>query len=133
MAKRLVIDLGKCTECRTCELKCSFVHFQVYNSKKAGIQILSQWPEQPAARLCIQCKEPDCLPACPSDAMVFTPERSVKVLYEVCIGCASCVDACQYDGVWIDPLNNVAIKCDTCEGNYRCVADCIVGALRIEE
>ncbi len=133
MAKRLVIDLNKCTECRTCELKCSFVHFQVYNSNKAGIQIISQWPEKPSARLCLQCKEPDCLPACPSEAMVFTHEGSVKILYDVCIGCGSCVDACQYDGVWIDPLNNVAVKCDTCENKYQCIADCAVGALSIEE
>jgi Fe-S-cluster-containing dehydrogenase component len=133
MAKRLVIDLNKCTECRTCELKCSFVHFQVYNSNKAGIHIISLWPEKPTAHLCLQCEKPDCLPSCPSEAMVFTSERSVKVLYDICIGCASCVDACQYDGVWIDPLNDVAVKCDTCEGRYQCVADCVVGALSIEE
>lgn len=47
MAKRLLIDLKKCTECRTCELKCSFVHHQVYNDKKSGIRILTDWPNLP--------------------------------------------------------------------------------------
>lgn len=132
MAKRLLIDLKKCTECRTCELKCSFVHHQVYNDKKSGIRILTNWPNLPNARLCSQCKEPDCLPACPTEAMVFTPEGSVKVLYELCIGCGSCVDACPYDGVWLDPGSSLAIKCDTCEGRYLCVAECAVGALSVE-
>ncbi len=133
MAKRLLIDLNKCTECRTCELKCSFVHFQVYNSNKSGIRILTQWPDLPGARICSQCKEPDCLPACPTEAMVFTSENSVKIQYDLCIGCGNCVDACPYDGVWLDPLDNIAVKCDTCEGKYLCVAECFAGALSIEE
>jgi carbon-monoxide dehydrogenase iron sulfur subunit len=132
MAKRLLIDLGKCTECRTCELKCSFVHFAVFNSNRSGIQIITRWPELPTARLCSQCDDPACLPSCPSEAMILTKEGSVKVLQELCIGCGSCVDACPYDGVWLEPLTNLAVKCDTCEDRYECVADCFAGALSVE-
>ena len=52
MTERLLVDLGKCTECRTCELKCSLVHFGVFNPNKSGVRIVSNWPELPQSRLC---------------------------------------------------------------------------------
>lgn len=129
MPIRLSIELEKCTECRTCELKCSMVHFGVFNSNKAGIRIIPVWPGLPKARLCRQCEQPDCLPACPTGALVLTKEGNVKVNHEDCIGCEACVEACPYDGIWMDPLMNVAVKCDTCEGRFECVPGCFVTAL----
>jgi Fe-S-cluster-containing hydrogenase component 2 len=133
MPKRLVVDLEKCTECLTCELKCSFVHFKLFNKNKAGIHIVPHWPEQPSARICIQCEDPACLPVCPTGALVLTLDGNVKVIHAECIDCGSCVDACPYDGIWIDPLSNVAVKCDTCEGRFECVSDCFVTALIVSE
>jgi Fe-S-cluster-containing dehydrogenase component len=129
MPRRLSIDLEKCTECRTCELKCSLVHFGVFNSNKAGIQITPHWPGLPTARLCRQCEQPDCLPACPTGALVLTDGGNVKVNHDDCIGCEACVEACPYDGIWMDPASGVAVKCDTCEGRFECVTDCFVVAL----
>jgi len=129
MTQRLIFDEGKCTECRVCELKCSFVHFEVFNLNKSGIRVVSDWPHLPKARLCIQCDDPACVPACPVDALVRTDGGVVKVLYDECIGCGDCVEACPYDGIWLDPLSEVAVKCDTCDGRFECVADCFVGAL----
>jgi carbon-monoxide dehydrogenase iron sulfur subunit len=133
MSKPLKVDIAKCTECRACELKCSFVHFGVFNAHKSGVRIVSRWPELPGARVCRQCAEPACLPACPVEALVRTSDGAVKVLYEECTGCGACVDACPYDGIWLDPLSGVAVKCDTCEGRYECVPECAVGALSIGE
>ena len=133
MPQRLVVDLTKCTECRTCELKCSFVHFSLYNPNKSGIRIVSDWPELPKARLCIQCADPACLPSCPSDALVLTEAGVVKIIYDNCTACGSCIDACPYDGIWLDPLSNVTVKCDTCDGRFECIADCFAGALSIAE
>ncbi len=129
MPKRLVLDAPKCTECRTCELKCSFVHFGVYNPNKSGIRIVSCWPDLPAARICRQCEDPDCLPACPSDALVLIAGGVVQIRYDQCTGCGNCVEACPYDGIWLDPLSGVAVKCDTCAGRWECVPDCFPGAL----
>jgi len=131
MARRLVVDVQKCTECRTCELKCSFVHFQVFNSNKSGVRVFARWPELPSALVCKQCEEPDCLPACPSEALVMIPGGAVQVLYDECSGCGSCVDACLYDGIWLDPLTGMAVKCDTCRGQFLCVADCFADALGV--
>lgn len=133
MVKRLVVDLQKCTECKTCELKCSQVHFGVFNPNKSGIQIVSRWPELPISRLCIQCDDPACLPACPSDALVMTESGVVKIIYDNCTGCGSCVDACPYDGIWLDPLTTLSVKCDTCGGQFLCIENCLAGALRISD
>jgi anaerobic carbon-monoxide dehydrogenase iron sulfur subunit len=133
MSQRLIVDVEKCTECRSCQLKCSFVHFGLFNLNKSGVRIQSQWPAVPVACVCVQCEDPACLPACPVEALVHTDAGVVKVLYDECIGCGNCVDACPYDGVWLDPLSEVAIKCDTCDGEFRCVAECFAEALSIGE
>ena len=133
MPQQLIVDVEKCTECRTCELKCSFVHFQVFNSNKSGVRIVPNWPDFPNFRVCRQCEDPECLPACPTGALVLTDGGNVKVIQEECIGCEACVDACPYDGIWMDPLSNIAVKCDTCEGRFECIPDCFVSALSIAE
>jgi Fe-S-cluster-containing dehydrogenase component len=133
MTKRLIIDLSKCTECRTCELICSFEHFGVFNSRKSGIRIVPDWPNVPSARLCIQCEDAACMDACPVEAIVRHPSGAVSVIHEECIGCGDCVDACPYDGIWLDPLTDIAVKCDTCDSEFKCVEQCVVNALSIED
>ncbi|HUW08786.1 MAG TPA: 4Fe-4S dicluster domain-containing protein [Anaerolineae bacterium] len=131
MTQRLIVDVTLCTECRACELVCSFVHFGVFNGNKSGVRIVSKWPELPRARLCIQCEEPACVSACPVEALVCTDAGVVKVRYEECNGCGACVEDCPFDGIWLDPLSDMAIKCDTCEGRFECVPYCFTGALSI--
>lgn len=133
MAQRLIVDLVKCTECRACELTCSFGHFGVFNGRKSGVRIVSNWPELARARVCIQCEQPECLPACPSGALVRTDSGSITVLHDACIGCEACVEACPYDGIWLDPLSGLAVKCDTCDGRFECLANCFAGALSVGE
>jgi Fe-S-cluster-containing dehydrogenase component len=133
MGKRLAVDIRKCTECRTCELKCSAAHFELFNANKSGVRVYPLWPELPSALVCRQCEDPACLPACPSEALVINEFGAVQVLYDECGGCRNCVDACVYDGIWLDPLSGVAIKCDTCNGQFLCVADCFAGALSVVE
>jgi len=131
VAQKLVIDVEKCTECRTCELKCSFVHFGVFNLHRSGIKIIADWPRTPNTRLCRQCDDPSCLPVCPTEALLLTEQGNVKIEYDLCIGCGACVDACPYDGIWFDPSSEVVVKCDTCEGRFECVQDCATQALSI--
>jgi len=133
MAKALQVTTERCTECRSCELKCSLVHYGVFNGNKSGVRIVSHWPDLPTARVCRQCEEPSCLPACPVEALVRAQNGAVKVLQDLCIGCAACVDACPYDGIWLDPLSGLACKCDTCEGRYECIPGCFTGALSQSE
>jgi tetrathionate reductase subunit B len=97
------------------------------------VRIAPDWPELPSARVCVQCEDPACLPACPVGALTLADGGVVKVVYEECIGCGDCVEACPYDGIWLDPLSEVAVKCDTCDGRFACVADCFAEALGVEE
>jgi len=129
MTQRLIVDVSLCTECRACELTCSFVHFGVFNGRKSGVRIESEWPELPRARVCAQCHDPACLLSCPEEALVLSEQGVVRVQYELCSGCGSCVEACPFDGIWLDPLSGVAVKCDTCEGRFECLAHCFAGAL----
>ncbi len=133
MLKHLALDAPKCTECRTCELKCSFVHFGVYNPNKSGIRIVTRWPDLPTSRICRQCEDPACLPVCPSEALVLIPGGIVQVRHDQCSGCGNCVEACPYDGIWLDPLSGLAVKCDTCAGRWECVPDCFAGALSVSD
>jgi Fe-S-cluster-containing hydrogenase component 2 len=133
MSQRLIVDVGRCTECRACELECSFVHHAVFNGGKSGVRIVSDWPELPRARVCIQCQDPACLPACPVEALVYTETGSIGVLSEACTGCGNCVDACPYDGIWLDPLSGIAVKCDTCDGRFMCISRCATSALSAEK
>jgi anaerobic carbon-monoxide dehydrogenase iron sulfur subunit len=131
MTQRLIVDSATCTECRACELTCSFVHFGVFNAHKSGVRIVSDWPELPRSRVCIQCEDPACEAACPTGAIVRNPSGALTVVHEECIGCGACVDACPYDGIWLDPLTSLAVKCDTCDGRFECIARCFAGALSI--
>lgn len=133
MTRRLVVDVETCTECRSCELRCSFVHFGVFNPKKSGIRITSDWPGLPEAQVCIQCEDPVCLAACLFDAMERTEEGVVKVDFDLCTGCGECVEACPYEAIWLDPSSGLAVKCDTCDGRFECIASCMAGALSVEE
>jgi len=131
MTQRLIVDVVKCTECRACELQCSFAHWSVFNANKSGIRIVSDWPELPRARVCIQCQDPACVPACPVGALVYGETGAIQVVYEDCTGCGNCVDACPFDGIWLDPISEVAIMCDTCDGRFTCISVCFAGALSV--
>jgi Fe-S-cluster-containing hydrogenase component 2 len=131
MTKRLALDALKCSECRACELQCSLVHFGVFNAHKSVIRIVPDWPAPPGVHLCLQCADPDCLPACPGEALVWTGSGAIAVVADRCNSCGLCEDACVYNGIWRDPLSGIAIKCDTCEGRFECVPMCAPGALSV--
>jgi len=91
MAQRLIVDVVKCTECRACELKCSYGHFGVFNPRKSGVRIVSNWPELAQARVCIQCDDPE---ACPYDGIWMDPLSGLAVKCDTCDGRFECVPVC---------------------------------------
>ena len=70
MSKSLVVDLEKCTGCRTCEMACSFMHYGEYNPTKSAIQV-SIFTENAffVPVVCFQCKKPFCEEVCPTGAL----------------------------------------------------------------
>ncbi|MFC2021139.1 4Fe-4S dicluster domain-containing protein [Chloroflexota bacterium] len=79
---------------------------------------------------CLQCSEPKCMEACPTDAIVKSEEDGVvSVIREECISCEACVSACPYDSMFFDKELQVAFKCQMCEGDPECVKACPYGVL----
>jgi carbon-monoxide dehydrogenase iron sulfur subunit len=121
----LSIDLEKCTGCRNCELACSIAHTRTFNPARARIQVLKDEQRNTVMPMvCLQCKEPLCEEACPSQAIVRSEQGILYVEAERCIGCMNCVTACVYGGITLDPVSRKAIKCDLCGGEPACVAAC---------
>ncbi len=144
VAKRVLIDLDRCVECRSCAAACyaSHANFPVISFARAGWAILPV--------ICRQCKAAPCVDACPAEAMVRDDSGVVRRRLFQCIGCGSCARACPF-GIIPDELSGAppgtkspdrvsghqAAKCDLCADRVagggdavpRCVAACPSGAL----
>jgi formate dehydrogenase iron-sulfur subunit len=135
--KRVVINLDRCIECRSCAAACHVSHAEmpVVQFAAAGIALLPL--------ICRQCKAASCVEACPVEAMVRDDRGVVRRRLFRCIGCGSCARGCPF-GVIPDELGGVPVtvkstdrisghqvpKCDLCSDRTetdpaavpRCVA-----------
>ena len=110
--------------------------------------------------VCQHCRQPDCLPGCPVNAIKQLPDGRVELDAAACIGCGDCVALCPFDAITLTPRPaeqtgrrgdgetqgekgeaRVAVKCDLCVGAacnasaqqphvYGCEENCPTGALR---
>jgi anaerobic dimethyl sulfoxide reductase subunit B (iron-sulfur subunit) len=89
---------------------------------------------------CLHCAEPDCLAACPVDAIHKRPDNGiVLVSQEACIGkqdCGLCFEACPYDAPQFDESPDAKMeKCHFCIERWAagkkpiCVEACPMRAL----
>ena len=146
--KRVLIDLDRCIECRSCGAACYYSH-----ANMPAVQFArSGWALLPL--ICRQCKAASCVDACPAEAMVRDERGVVRRRLFRCVGCGSCARACPF-GVIPNQLGGVragygstdrvsghqVAKCDLCadrteaDGDAvpRCVAACPSGALRFAD
>lgn len=133
MEKHLLAIPNRCTGCNRCVYACSAVKEGMFMPSKARIKI-NNFPLEgySVPSICFQCPKPDCLEACPEEA-IFKNERSVIVVdARKCDGCGDCVTACPY-GMIEQYSSGKAYKCDLCGGNPACVAECHFGALVFRE
>ncbi len=110
----MVIDLRRCDGCQSqgtppqCTLACIEGHkvpppmewIEVFENELAGGG--SRFIPTP----CQQCQNPPCVNVCPVTATFSTPEGSVLVDQDRCIGCRMCMAACPYDRrffLWGEP------------------------------
>ena len=103
----MVIDLRKCDGCQSigkppqCTQACIEGHFapepmewiQIYESPLDAEGKATQFLPTP----CQQCQNPPCVNVCPVAATFSTPEGTVLIDQQRCIGCRLCMEACPYD------------------------------------
>ena len=101
----MIIDLRACDGCQStgkpprCTAACIEGHFapepmewvEVYEGELPGGG--TQFIPTP----CQQCENPPCVNVCPVGATFSTPEGTVLIDQERCIGCRICMAACPYD------------------------------------
>lgn len=152
----LIVDVEKCQGCVSCMLACSLVHEGAHSLTLSRIQIIQnsfeKFPNDISIEQCRQCKTPDCVEACPENALTANPNAGhVRMVdKEKCTGCGSCFDACPFTParLLVAPDKRFggqlkAQKCDLCanapnhwdekgggpDGKQACVEVCPVGAI----
>jgi Fe-S-cluster-containing hydrogenase component 2 len=94
------------------------------NPARSRIRVERLGPLQRRVLVCLQCQNPRCLAACPSNAIVWE-DGQVRVKDELCDRCGACVEAC--DRLFLPPEGPV-LMCDQCNA---CPGLCPEGALVI--
>jgi carbon-monoxide dehydrogenase iron sulfur subunit len=123
-------DSSKCVGCCVCEYVCSMEHEKTYNPTKSRIRVVRLSPFVNLAIACRLCEDPQCVIACPREALLKSEETGVIMVdEEMCNGCAWCVEACDFGSIQLHPESRVAFVCDLCDGEPKCVEWCPEEAL----
>jgi carbon-monoxide dehydrogenase iron sulfur subunit len=133
MEKHLMAIPNRCTGCNRCVYACSAAKEGMFLPAKARLKI-NNFPLEgySVPSVCFQCPKPDCLEACPEQA-IFRNQRGIVVVNVTkCDGCGDCVAACPY-GMIEQYGSGKAFKCDLCGGTPACVSECHYGALVFKE
>lgn len=135
--KKIIVDLGKCTGCKSCQIVCAISHERELNYGLARIKIVKDDSMGLSTPIpCHQCLNAPCLESCPVDAISADPKTGAKIIDEsVCILCESCVTACPFGAISVIEKNGQTrvIKCDLCNGDPQCVRHCETKAIRFME
>lgn len=128
--KRVVLDLDRCIECKSCMAACFYGHEEM-----AGVQFVDIGPALLPV-VCRQCADPACVEVCPAEAMIRNERGVVARGIFRCRGCGSCVRACPFGVLSLEMVGHQVAKCDLCQDRIerglepRCVTVCPTGALR---
>ncbi|MFB0518449.1 MAG: 4Fe-4S dicluster domain-containing protein [Acidobacteriota bacterium] len=145
-ASMIVVDLRKCTGCRTCEVECAKHNQHLYSGKgnplglgnpdKARIWVHYFNPPVDVPNFCLQCADRPCIEACPVTIdfnkeiknLHLNEKTQTLVVGDQCISCFSCVSACyQYRNGSLRADAELRIPvgyCTLCDGDPVCVMMC---------
>jgi Fe-S-cluster-containing dehydrogenase component/CRP-like cAMP-binding protein len=121
----LVMDMDKCVHCGNCSMACQKVHghsrlvrrsrifikrpkkFESFIERPEKFESLSstQSTQIFVPRVCMHCRDAECLSGCPTGAIDRHPKGYVDINAKTCIGCGDCAAQCPYDAISLIPRN----------------------------
>jgi len=144
--KRIKCNEEYCVSCGLCSVACALAHdsdfeniiFLTKDYKLKSRNCIARRDALSFIVSCQNCKEPECLSACVSGAIIKDVDNTVKLDSEKCIGCCSCVMVCPFGAIniiEIDTGEKYSIKCDLCANREQpaCIETCPNQALTLEE
>lgn len=132
MAKRLMIDLIKCRDCKECEVTCLLDSHTVDLGIKWLLELAS------FRFTCRRCEDAPCVAVCPAEALERNEEGIIERALNLCIACKSCVAICPFGTLmnqFFDikqPLGNLC-NIDLQAYEQQCVEACPKDALSFTE
>lgn len=137
MVRRMTIHTHAdlCRDCQACALACSLYHEGACGPALARLIVTKDMARYEFdIRICQHCDEPECLAACPADAMSLDDRGVVIIDDDACNQCGACADSCPYDAIFYHEARDRYLKCDLCAGRVDgplCAQLCPVGALTV--
>jgi Fe-S-cluster-containing hydrogenase component 2 len=135
MTGRIRVASHLCRDCQACVLACSLHHEGECSPGLARLVVTKDMAKyQFDILVCQHCASPDCLLACPSDAMSLDKRGVVIILDAECDRCGACASNCPHDAIFYNEVQHRYLKCDLCasrEEGPLCVEFCPVGALAL--
>lgn len=134
MSKILTINPGKCLNCKSCELACSFHKIGEFNPKESAVNVLFYKDAGISVPvMCMQCEDAACMKVCPVGAISRDENGAVVTDPNKCIACKMCISACPLGNITFSFVQKKIVKCNLCGGDPQCAKFCPSGAIEYIE
>ena len=135
--KKILARPELCRDCQGCTLACSLYHEGECSLSLARLVVTKDMARYEfRITVCQHCDPPECVAACPVDALSLNDDGIAVLDDDACIRCGACADGCPHGAILYHEAQDRYLKCDLCtgrEGGPLCVEVCPVGALALAE
>ena len=127
-----VVDRDHCIGCFSCMYACSRILRRHGGTNKSALRIRYYAGVEGAfsLRVCSRCESPDCVEACPREALFAAKGGGVRLKPALCDHCGKCVRACGIAALQWNEADKIPIPCIQCG---QCAKYCPNGVLALIE